>query len=77
MRSVITLTPLAGFSIPGQARAYASATKPSSVFFTHSWGGKYAQDFPFLISDAYGSGPVDASKKVLRSGLKIPLLHFE
>jgi hypothetical protein len=48
-----------------------------SVFFTHSWSGKYAQDFPFLISYAYGSGPVDASKNVLRSGLKIPLLHFE
>jgi hypothetical protein len=48
-----------------------------SVFFTHLWSGKYAQDFPFLISYAYGSGPVDASKNVLRSGLKIPLLHFE
>jgi len=48
-----------------------------SVFFTHSWSEKYAQDFLFLISCAYGSGPVDASKNVLRRGLKIPLLHFE
>jgi len=48
-----------------------------SDFFTHSWGSKDAQNFPFLISCAYGSGPVDASKNVLRSGLKIPLLQFE
>jgi len=48
-----------------------------SGFFTHSWGVKDTQDFPFLISCAYGSGPVDASKNLQHRGLKIPLLHFE